>query len=248
MMAQRKIGPATAIGEIVSTYPATRRILEERGVDYCCGGARSLKDAAAKADADMTALLSALEQAIAATTASGEAVKPTWAAESLTKLVNHIEYTHHSYTREALQRLEGLLAKVLRAHGEHHGQMLSELKRLFQALQGELLPHLQKEEQVLFPIIRRVETSRLRDETPPAMHSGSILNPIRQLESEHESAGAALAQMRALTGGYAPPADACPTFVALYDALRELEDDLHEHIHLENNILFPRSLAMADKS
>jgi len=244
-MTLQKIGPTTAIGDIVSNYPATRRVLEERGVDYCCGGARTLQDAATKAGTDMAALLAALEQAIAATTASGEATKPSWAAEALTKLVNHIEYTHHSYTREALQRIEGLLAKVLRAHGEHHGQMLRELQTLFQALQSDLLPHLQKEEQVLFPFIRRLEMARLRHDEPPTMHCGTVLNPIRQMETEHEAAGAALAQMRALTGGYAPPADACPTFMALYDALRELEDDLHEHIHLENNILFPRSIAMA---
>jgi regulator of cell morphogenesis and NO signaling len=240
-----KISSQSAVGEIVSNFPTTRQILEEHDVDYCCGGARSLQDAASRAGAALEPLLQALQAAIAKASSAGEAAQPSWAAAPLTKLVNHIEYQHHSYTREALPRVEKLLAKVLRAHGEHHGVMLGQLQTLFLALQAELLPHLQQEEQLLFPHIRQLEMARLRRTAPPEICCGSIKNPIRQMETEHESAGETLSAMRKLSDGYAPPADACPTFIALYDALRELEDDLHEHIHLENNILFPRALAMA---
>ena len=158
----------------------------------------------------------------------------------------HIEGKHHSYMKEALPRLGALFAKVLRAHGENHGKMLRPLQQTFAGLRAELEPHLMKEEQILFPYVRQMDSSVAATGVVPPMHCGTVQNPIRQMEAEHENAGAALARMRSVASDYALPDDACPTFTALFETLQEMEADLHEHIHLENNILFPRTVDMAN--
>jgi len=146
--------------------------------------------------------------------------------------------------KEALPRLRELVGKVLHAHGAHHGDMLRQVQDLYDALDTELTNHLRKEEEVLFPYIVAAEAHRQGGPKGPAACFGSVGNPIRQMEREHESAGAVLVQIRKLTGGYALPDDACPTFRALYEELERMEEDLHQHIHLENNILFPKTIAM----
>jgi regulator of cell morphogenesis and NO signaling len=146
--------------------------------------------------------------------------------------------------REALPRLDNLLNTVIGAHGARHGDMLRALRTTFAGLRQEIEMHLMKEEQVLFPYIRQMEESVSRSGAVPPMHCGTVRNPVRQMEAEHENAGEALASMRSLTEDYTLPADACPTFAALYEGLQDMEADLHEHIHLENNILFPRAEQM----
>ena len=145
--------------------------------------------------------------------------------------------------KEALPRLGGLVRKVLHAHEAHHGAMLREVHDLYNALDAELTGHLRKEEAILFPYIVAAEAHRQGGPEKPPACFGSVGNPIRQMECEHESAGEVLAQIRKVTGGYALPDDACPTFRALYEELEQMEEDLHQHIHLENNILFPRAIA-----
>jgi regulator of cell morphogenesis and NO signaling len=158
-------------------------------------------------------------------------------------LVGHIIATHHKYTREELARLAPLFTKVCSVHGKNHPE-LPGIRAAFTGLAQELTMHMMKEEMVLFPYIVRMEEAVIQQEPilPPPF--GNVQNPVSMMEHEHESAGAALHTMRELSSGYSAPADACISYQTLYRALAEFEADLHQHIHLENNILFPRAIAM----
>lgn len=238
------ISERMTVRDILVAHPATRRTLERVGVDYCCGGHRTLREAAQEAGVGVEEVLAALRQAASAPAQPGAQPEPDWQKMSVTDMANHIERKHHAFMREALPRLEDLLGRVRRAHQERHGPMLGELTQTFSSLRAEIEVHLMKEEQVLFPYLRRIEAhAQGRGERPP-VHRVTVTNPIAQMRWEHERAGAALARMRELTEGYALPPDACESFRALYEGLQEMEDDLHEHIHLENNILFPRAIEL----
>lgn len=238
------IEKTTTVRELVVAHPETRQVLESLGIDYCCGGGNTLAHAVGEAGLDLADVITAVEQAAADADLPGSAPEQDWQAATLTDFVKHIEATHHVFMKQALPRLGDLFAKVLKAHGARHGDMLTPLQATFQALRSEIEMHLMKEEQILFPYIRQMEASVGQTGRVPPMHCGTVQNPIRQMVAEHENAGEALARMRSVTGDYALPEDACPTFRALFDGLREMEADLHEHIHLENNILFPRAEAM----
>ncbi len=232
------------VRDVVVRFPQARAALEALGVDYCCGGARPLAEAAKEAGVDLAQVLAAVNRAIAAPASAAESAAPDWAAASLTALADHILATHHAYMKRELPHLEALFAKVLRAHGAKHGDVLRQVHGVFTALRAEIEAHLMKEEQVLFPCIAEMDAQVAATRTVPPMHCGTIRNPIRQMEAEHENAGEALAAMRRITGGYALPDDACPTFAALYEGLQRMEADLHQHVHLENNILYPRAIEM----
>lgn len=229
------------VAEFVVRYPAMRENLEQLGIDYCCGGRKLLGAAVADAGRDWAAVLDSLKAAMEQGTEGRDVVD--WNAAPLEVLADHILEKHHVFTKAQLLRIAGLLAKVQNAHGAHHGDMLERLQGVYGALHLELDSHLMKEERILFPAIKSIAAFVAGASDRPEIHCGSIGHPIGQMEHEHEGAGQALAGMRRITGGYNLPADACPTFGALFDALQALEADLHEHIHLENNILFPRSLA-----
>jgi regulator of cell morphogenesis and NO signaling len=241
------IDATTIVKDVVVNHPETRQVLESLGIDYCCGGGNTLGAAVAAAGLELAGVISAVEQAVADAALPERAAERSWSDAALTELVDHIEQTHHVYTKESLSRLGDLFAKVLQAHGARHGDMLKPLQTTFAGLRDELEMHLMKEEQVLFPYIRAMETSLQQTGQVPPMHCGTVQNPIQQMVAEHEDAGDALARMRSLTDGYALPEDACASFGALFEGLQELEEDLHQHIHLENNILFPRSIAMEAK-
>jgi regulator of cell morphogenesis and NO signaling len=232
--------PTQTVREVVVNYPLLRQPLEELGIDYCCGGLRSMAEAVRAAgrewDETRTALIKDWNDAQKTET------PVDWNAASTTALVDHILESHHVFTRAQLERIDGLLQKVQRAHGEKHGSLLASLRALFDDLRADISEHLMKEEQILFPVIKEIDAFVAGTGTRPAFHCGTIEHPIRQMLMEHDTAGEVLVQWRRLTDNYQPPADACQTFGALYDALQALEADLHEHIHLENNILFPRSL------
>ncbi|MBP7864525.1 MAG: iron-sulfur cluster repair di-iron protein [Acidobacteria bacterium] len=237
------ISPKDTLGALVARHPGLGVCLERLGLDYCCGGARTLEDAARSAGLDPASVIRALEAAVAqAPLESGE--EKDWKASSLTTLADHIEAVHHAYLRQALPRLTDLLGKVRRAHEARHGAMLARLEETFTRLRNELGTHLMKEERVLFPLIRDLERFARGEIAEFHAHCGSVRNPIRQMEHEHVEAGEALATMRELTVDYGPPPDGCPTFRALYDELLRLETDLHRHIHLENNVLFPGAVAL----
>ncbi|HSB88272.1 MAG TPA: iron-sulfur cluster repair di-iron protein [Ilumatobacteraceae bacterium] len=218
------------LGQIVVANPAAARVLESYGLDYCCGGHRSLSDACAAAGVDPRAVTDALDHV----RDEGEA---SWTALDAPSLARQIVATHHQYLHEELPRLDALAEKVLAVHGERHPELV-EVRRLVSALRADLEPHLLKEERILFPAIDALAAGRRE------FHFGSVENPIRMMEREHELAGDLLAALRAVTAGYDVPADGCASFRSLYARLAELEADTHEHIHKENNVLFPAAIQM----
>src|SRR5581483_9505995 len=220
------------VGQLVAEQPARSRIFERLGIDYCCGGGRSLADACAAKRLDAQAVLRDLE----ACDAAAPAPETDWTQATLTELCDHIEQTHHAYLRQALPRLSALTEKVARAHGAKDPRLL-DLHATFGGLRAELEAHMAKEEFILFPLCRQLEGATAR----PRFHCGSVQNPIRVMVAEHADAGEALEEMRALTDDFTPPVGACNTYRAMLQALEELEADLHQHVHKENNLLFPRA-------
>ena len=218
------------VAELVTEQPARARVFERYGIDYCCGGKRPLAEAAVERGVVTETLLSEL----ASIEAADEDEAVDWSQRSMTELADHIEATHHDFLRTELPRLAMLVDKVATVHGGRHPWMI-EVRTVFGALAAELDSHMMKEEQILFPICRQLDGPG----TPAAFHCGSVQNPIRVMEHEHDDAGQALARMRSLTSDYTPPEDACNTFRVVLDSLSELEADLHRHIHKENHILFP---------
>jgi regulator of cell morphogenesis and NO signaling len=223
------------VGQLVVERPSRARVFEKFGIDYCCGGKIPLKQAIAAKGLSAETIVAELEREEAPGRHS--VFERNWATASLTDLCDHIEQTHHERLKQDLPRLEFLTAKVVSRHG-HHRPELVEIHRIVLALRAELESHMAKEEQVLFPFCRRLDTA---EELPPS-HCGTVRNPIEVMVREHDDAGEALARIRELTNGYAPPPDACNTFRATYDALHELERDMHQHVHKENNILFPKAI------
>ena len=226
----------TKVGELVMARPETMRYFERLGIDYCCGGHRSLGEACELAKQDSAKVLADLAT-LEPPTAGVPSLKD-WTSAPLADLIAHIIPTHHDYLREEMPRLELLLEKVLRAHGERHPE-LARVGELYRAIVADLMPHMMKEEQILFPFICQLEQGQTGSSC-----FGTVQSPIRVMEMEHEAVGVLLTELRDLTGAYTTPADGCATFRALYDGLEVLEQDLHLHIYLENQILHPRATAM----
>ena len=219
------------VGELVAENPASARVFEKYGIDYCCAGKRSLDDVCRERGVARTALLEELSQ-------TGPQPLPgarDWQNASLRDLIEHIVSYHHAYLKSELPRISDLFGRVMRAHSERE-PVLIEVSEIFAILKEELDAHLMKEEMILFPTIGKLEAGG------SAGAPCSIEHPIARMEYEHESAGRALAQMRHLTRDYYIPDEACSTYRALFATLVELESNLHEHIHLENNILFPHAI------
>lgn len=235
----------TTIRDLVRRHPELRPKLEQLGIDYCCGGEKPLVDAVNEAGLGLENVLMDLNSALTQVDAKPET--RNWTKEELTELADYILEKHHTFMKRELPRLEGMLEKVLSAHGAHHGRMLHAVKRAYSLLRTDIEMHLLKEEQILFPAIKGIDAFVAGRGPRPAVHCGTIRNPIQQMEHEHDRAGQALQQIRKLTDDFSLPDDACPPFVALYDGLQALEADLHEHIHLENNILFPASIEIENK-
>ncbi len=220
------------VGQVAARQPEAIHILQQHGIDYCCGGDKSLDAACRDAGIDVQEVLAQIERAEPAESeAHGDGLDA-----SLTKLCDHIEQTHHAFLRVQLPLLTQLIDKVVDTHGQHHPE-LRDVRRVFGELRAELEPHMMKEERILFPAVRALEQASHRVAFP----FGSVQNPIRMMEHEHDNAGQGLRRLRELTGGFAAPDDACNAYRGLYEVLAKLEADLHEHIHKENNILFPRA-------
>ncbi|MGC2354488.1 MAG: iron-sulfur cluster repair di-iron protein [Candidatus Acidiferrum sp.] len=229
------------VRELALENPAATRVFEKLGIDYCCGGDKSLDEACRTANLPIEKVLDSLEMTEQSARAVGK--DRDWPTELLSDLIAHITSTHHKYTREELARLGPLFDKVCSVHGKNHPE-LPQIRAGFQGLAQELTMHMMKEEMVLFPYIVRMEESVIQREPVLPPPFGSVQNPISMMEHEHDSAGSALRAMREASAGYMPPADACISFQTLYKALAGFEADLHQHIHLENNILFPRAIEM----
>ena len=228
------------IREIVQQYPATVPVFETLGIDYCCGGGKSLNEACKSRNIAPEAVMADLEQALAAKPAQ-DAGK--WLNSSLGELADHIVRQHHVYATRELTRLSALAEKVFSRHGAKH-KHLALLRDLVNATAAEMTTHMLKEEQLLFPAFKLLEAS-ISGETTHASYATSLGKPIRRLMDDHDDTGELLSRIRELANDYRPPAGACMSFQALYHGLEDLERDLHMHIHLENNILFPRVLDLA---
>ena len=224
------------VGDLVRERPGRARIFESLKIDYCCGGKISLARACEKRGIDAASVLKQIETADA-TQEPADLVDAD--ALTLTELADHIEQTHHAYLRAELPRLEFMTEKVSRVHGDKEPRLL-QVRGAFVALKAELEPHMMKEERILFPIIRQLEASASR----PEFHCGSVANPIRQMEHEHDQAGDALAIIREATDNFVPPEWACNTYRAMLDSLENLEADMHQHVHKENNVLFPKAIEL----
>ncbi len=236
-----KIEGACTVGQIAVDHPGTVRVFQRLGVDFCCGGRARLDAACEKKGLSLEQTLTELQEACNERQPLDDAIT----SGTLEGLVTHIVQTHHVFTRDELLRIEPLLRKVIGVHGDRHRE-LTEIGRLFEAMAEELRMHLVKEERILFPYIVSLEQSQHGTTHLESSCFGTVRNPVRMMMMEHDSAGEALARMRSLSNGYAPPADACGSFRALYHGLSELEVDLHRHIHLENNVLFPRAVALEE--
>jgi regulator of cell morphogenesis and NO signaling len=237
-----KVSTGKTVRELAVEVPNATRILEKFGIDYCCGGKRSLEEACRTAKLPVDDIVKALETASAASTA--ESVLPSG---SLAELIHHIVATHHKFTREEIVRLRALLEKVCSVHGQNHPELLA-IRDTFLGLAQELTLHLMKEENILFPYIVRMEEAVGQDDSilPPPF--GTVQNPVRMMMQEHDGAGEAMRQIREASHDFTAPKDACISYQTLYRALAAFEADLHQHIHLENNILFPRSIEMEDRA
>jgi len=226
----------TTVGELVVEKPSRARLFESLGIDYCCGGRKPLAEACREKNLDPETVARVLD--VADEPRSSEFVPDIdFRRMSLTELADHIEIAHHAWLKRELPRIQYLIRRVVNAHGHRH-TYLPKLLETFLAFEREMMQHMAKEEQVLFPMVRELDAA----DEPLRFHCGSLNNPIHVMEHEHDQAGAALERMRALTNGFTPPADACNTFRVMLDALRQVEEDTHQHIHKENNILFPRAL------
>ena len=233
------------VREVALNVPAATRVFEKLGIDYCCGGNKSLQQACSEANLSLQQVLESLKSAADSAehrTSAGEQ-REDWQTAPLADLIAHIKNTHHKYVKEEVERLGPLFQKVCEAHGSNHPELL-ELRNDFRALAQELSMHMMKEEMVLFPYIERMEEAVISGQPILPAPFGTVRNPVASMVHEHDSAGNVLRNMRTLSNGYGAPVGACTSFKTLYAALAELERDLHQHIHLENNILFPRAIEM----
>lgn len=220
------------IGDIVARFPNASDIFKAYKVDFCCGGNRPLLEAIKEQNIDEEKLISELNNAYEkAMSLKNEDID--WTKESFSKLIDYVVNTHHSYLQVELPNLSELTAKILRAHGENHPE-LSKVFKLFHSLKMELEQHLIKEEEILFPAIKDYEVN------PNSELYEKAVKTIKETEEEHEGAGDILKELRKITKDYEVPSDGCRTYLVAYKKLEELEGDLFQHIHLENNILFPR--------
>lgn len=223
------------LGEIVNQLPEASNIFKQYQIDFCCGGNRPLKEAAEAQGINLEQVLQQLNEAYQRLQEM-ENKQVDWQTIGYSFLIDHILQTHHSYLKTELPEISALVTKILRVHGSGH-QELAQLHRQFHLLQMDLMQHLIKEEEELFPLIKQYENEDSKDLLE------MIKNKIEELEKEHVDAGKILKTMRELTDHYFIPDDACKTFRLTYQSLEYLETDLFKHIHLENNILFPRLLS-----
>ena len=230
------ISENTTVAEIAAAWPSSVRVFQRHGIDFCCGGKTPLSAACREHGLSIQDVSNAIEASACEPSANSR----DWPHEPLHALVTHIVATYHDTLREELPRLQAMASKVARVHGSKSPH-LTRLTTLVNDLSDDLLAHMDKEEMILFPAI-------VAREAAAPSHGLALSAPIHVLEHEHDRAGDLLAQMRRITDGYVAPEWGCQTFRALYHGLEELEAAMHIHVHLENNILFPRALAAAPRA
>ncbi len=230
----------TIIGQLVADDYRTASVFKRHGIDFCCNGNTTIADACTKKEIESSKLLEELEDA---TRKAGEQATD-YKSWSLDLLTDYIEKKHHRYVDVRIQEIIPFLEKVVRVHGDRHPE-LQEVEQLFKESAGELTVHMKKEEFMLFPYIRKMVHAGKEGGSVQAPF-GTVQNPIQAMMHDHDGEGDRFRKIAALTHDYTPPADACNTYRVTFSLLKEFEDDLHLHIHLENNILFPGAIEMEE--
>lgn len=230
------------IGEYVAKDFRTAAIFSKYGIDFCCKGNRTIEEACEKKNVDTDQLMDQINTVFATKNDSIIDFK-IW---PLDLLADYIEKTHHRYVEEKTQILLPFLDKLCKVHGANHPELF-EINELFIGCAGELAQHMKKEELILFPFIKKMAKAALTEEPIAKPQFGTVKNPIAMMMEEHEAEGDRFVKIAALTNNYTPPADGCSTFRVTYAMLADFEQDLHKHIHLENNILFPSAMLLEKK-
>lgn len=229
------------VADYVTENIKTAHIFKKHGIDFCCGGAISVKEACAKNNVDSKVIENELLEVDAVKDVIEDYNK--W---ELDFLMIYIENVHHTYVKESLPLISEYANKVAKVHGNHYTEVIK-VNELFHTVANELISHMQKEEQILFPFIKKLVEAKKTEKKNIIAPFGTVKNPIQMMEHEHESAGDIFKNIAELTNNYTPPKEACNTFKVLYAKLDEFEKDLHQHIHLENNILHPKAIALEKK-
>lgn len=227
------------IGELVAQDYRTASVFKKHGIDFCCNGNRTIAAACESKKLASSVLLENLQQAVQHNS-HAETNYNSW---PLDLLADYIEKKHHRYVAQRIQEISPFLYKVVKVHGDRHPELV-EIEYLFNESAKELTAHMRKEELILFPFIRKMVNAQSGNEPMYQPPFGTIQNPIAMMNQEHDIEGARFRQIEALTQGYTPPADACNTYRVTFALLKEFEEDLHQHIHLENNILFPKAIEL----
>ncbi|EMR02384.1 iron-sulfur cluster repair di-iron protein [Cesiribacter andamanensis] len=241
ILTRRAAGEAdTTLGELAAKDIRKAQVFRKWGLDFCCGGKKTVKEACAEKGLDVTLVEQELQQADRLQPAARPLPYNEWDPAFL---ADYIVNTHHSYVRQMLPELSTYAQKVARVHGQQHPELL-EINRLVESIWEELMGHLPKEEEILFPFIKQLVQASSSGRPLEKPHFGTVENPVRMMEMEHEAAGHDLEKIRELSNHYTLPEDACGSYRLLFSLLEEFESDLHLHIHLENNILFPKALEL----
>lgn len=238
MKKEMKISQNQIVGQLVAHDYRTAAVFKKYGIDFCCQGNRTIADAVENRKMNIQAVLDDLQLAV-------EAKEPITDFNSwpLDFLVDYIENEHHRYVEEKSSEIKPYLNKICHVHGDHHPELF-EIQKQFNTAVGELTVHMKKEEFILFPFIRKLSKAKHEGRQIDAPPFGTIQNPIAMMNQEHETEGDRFQQIDQLSNNYTPPDDACNTYRVTFALLREFEQDLHMHIHLENNILFPQSIEL----
>jgi regulator of cell morphogenesis and NO signaling len=231
-----------SLAQIVNSNHRAATVFEKYHLDFCCKGKRSLQQACTESELPVDDILSDLEKT---TQQNNDKVSINFDNLSLSQLAEYIVTTHHEYVKKEMPAIAMYLQKVTSKHGGHHPEMLKVFE-IFMAVKEEMEQHMQKEEVVLFPRIKELE-KQIGMGNQPQINITYLKAPITMMEHEHDHAGSALAEIRQLTANYNPPADACTTYRLSFAALEAFELDLHQHVHLENNILFPKAMKLFEK-
>ena len=230
------------IGEYVAKDFRTAAVFSKYGIDFCCKGNRTIEEASEKKNLDFVQIEKEITQLLE-TKSDGAIDFRSWPSDLL---IDYIENTHHRYVEEKSSVLLPFLDKLCKVHGERHPELF-EINELFKGCAGELAQHMKKEELILFPFIKKMENAIRTGKAIEAPHFGTVENPIEMMKDEHVTEGERFVKIAILTNNYTPPADACNTYKVTFSMLQEFEQDLHKHIHLENNILFPKAIEMQSK-
>lgn len=234
-----KITESNIVGELVAQDYRTASVFKSHKIDFCCKGNRTIREVCDSGKVETASLLENLNKIVNSVEA-GATDYQTW---PLDLLADYIEKKHHRYVQEKTQEIKPYLDKICSVHGEHHPELF-EIKDQFNASAGELAMHMKKEELILFPHVRKMVQSKQAGSMPDKPHFGTVNNPIQMMMAEHEVEGDRFRKIAELSNDYTPPADACNTYRVTFALIKEFENDLHTHIHLENNILFPKAIEM----